>query len=82
MKCITCKKKIIVNKETKQPYAAVSIILLPSPTSKHGFKEKEIKVNAPQNWVHVETNPQYGYLCDDCFIPKNAFDYNKFITKI
>ena len=82
MKCITCKKKIIVNKETKQPYGAVSVIALPTPSSKHCVDKKQPSVNAPTSWASVKTNPQYGYICDDCFIPKNAADYNTFINKI
>lgn len=82
MKCITCKKKIIVNKETKQPYGAVSIIALPTPSSKHSVVNKQTTVKAPTSWASINTNPQYGYICDDCFIPKNAKDYNTFISKI
>jgi uncharacterized protein YlaI len=82
MKCITCKKKITVNKETKQPDGAVSVIALPTPSSKHGESLEEIKVNAPQMWAQIRTNPQYGFLCDDCFNPKNLNDYNDFLSKM
>ena len=82
MKCITCNDKIIVNKENKQPYGAVSVILMPTPSSKHGLKEKELKVNAPQGWVNVTTNPLYGFVCDNCLLLKNVLPYNNFINKI
>lgn len=82
MKCITCKKKIIVDKETKQPYGAVSVIALPTPSSKHGSIKKKISVNAPQQWVSVHTTPRYGFICDDCFNPKYAQDWNNFSDKI
>mgnify|MGYP003117830041 FL=1 len=82
MKCITCKKKIIVNKETKQPYGAVSVIALPTPSSKHGKVEKETVVNAPTSWVNVQTNPLYGYICDECYSPKCVHEWNTFSAKI
>lgn len=82
MKCVTCKKKIIVDKETKQPEGAVSIIALPTPSSQHGKVEKKQIVNAPQSWVNVRTTPQYGYICDGCFNPKYAHDYTTFTAKI
>lgn len=82
MKCITCKKKIIVDKETKQPYGAVSIIALPTPSSKHGSVMKKLSVKAPNQWINVQTNPQYGFICDDCYKPKQTLDFNSFSSKI
>jgi len=82
MKCITCKKKIIVDKDTKQPYGAVSVITLPTSTSKHGKKDKEITVKAPISWANVNTQPLYGFICDDCYNPRYAKDYNAFIGRI
>ena len=82
MKCITCKKKIIVDKETKQPYGAVSIIMQPTPSSKHGKEMKKKVVDAPTGWASYQNSPLYGYICDNCVNPKFAFDYNTFIGKI
>lgn len=82
MKCITCKKEVKIDKETKQPEGASSIIILSTPSSKHGGKMIEHRINLPQSYYRIDTNPDYGVLCDNCYSPSETKKYNDFIASI
>ena len=80
-KCICCKKKLKIEKETSAPIGGITIACLITETSKY-YQGIEQSMNAPQQMYNVNRPMRFAVICDDCYKPKISELYQKFTESL
>jgi len=80
-KCICCKKKLKIEKETSAPIGGMTIACQITDSSKH-FKGKEQTMNAPQQMYSMSSTLRFAVLCDDCYTTGISQPHTKYTENL
>ena len=80
-KCICCKKKLEIEKETSAPIGGITIACQITETSKY-YTGKEHTMNAPQQMYNMNVALRYAVMCDDCYTPNVSEIHKNYTEKL